>query len=71
MENILSFLTHLYNTGLICSSISTVKGVLSNVVFILSINKMADHPHVKMLMGEISNECPTKPKYNFTRDTFA
>ena len=48
---ILSFLTHLYNTGLSYSSTSTVTSVLSNVVFIPDINKIADHPLVKRLMG--------------------
>ena len=51
MADILSFLTHVYNTGLSYSSISTVKSVLSNVVFIPGINKIADNPHIKRLMG--------------------
>ena len=52
IAEILSFLTHLYNTGLSYNSISTVKSVLSNVVFIPGINKIADHPHVKKLLAE-------------------
>ena len=38
IADILSFLTHLYNTRLSYSSISTVKSVLSNVVFIPGMN---------------------------------
>ena len=69
VADILSFLTHLYNTGPRYSSISTVKSGLSNDVFIPGINKIADHPLVKRLMGGIFNKRPTKPRYNFTWDT--
>ena len=38
-------------------------------MFIPGINKIADHPLVKRLMGGIFNKCPTKPRYNLTWDT--
>ena len=69
ITDVLTFLTHLYNTGLSYSSISSVKSVLSTLIHIPGITKIAEHPLVKRLMAGIFNSRPTLPGYNFTSDT--
>ena len=69
INDVLTFFTHLYNTGLSYSTISSVKSVLSTLIHIPGITKIAEHPLVKRLMTGIFNSRPTLPRYNFTWDT--
>ena len=54
-----------YSTNIIPS----VKSVLSTLIHIPGITKIAEHPLVKRLMTGIFNGQPTLPGYNFTWDT--
>ena len=49
-----------------CSSISLMKSVLSTLIHIPGITKIAEHPLVKRLMTGIFNSRPTLSGYNFT-----
>ena len=69
INDVLTFLTHLYKTGLSYSTISSVKSVLSTLIHIPGITKIAEHPLVQRLMTGIFNSRPTLPRYNFTWDT--
>ena len=65
INDVLTFLTHLYKTGLSYSTISSVKSVLSTLIHIPGITKIAEHPLVQRLITGIFNSRPTLPRYNF------
>ena len=71
INDVLTLLTHLYDMGLSYSTniIPSVKSVLSALIHIPGITKIAEHPLVKRLMTGIFNGRPTLPGYNFTWDT--
>ena len=68
ITDVLKLLAHFYNTGLSYSAISSVKSVLSALIHMPSITKIAEHPLVKRLMTGIFNSRTTLPRYNFTWD---
>ena len=69
INDILSYLTSLYNDGMSYSSIGTARSALSNLIHIPGISAIGEHPLVKRLMRGIYNNRPPLPKYSFIWDT--
>ena len=63
IEQVLEFLTEIYNTGAGHSVVSTTRSALSSVIFIPGFSRLSDHPLIKRLMKGVFNNRPPCSKY--------
>ena len=68
IENIIEFLTQLFNSGIGYSAISTAKSALSATISLPNCSSLGEHPLIRRFMRGIFNLRPSLPKYTHIWD---
>jgi site-specific recombinase XerD len=69
IENYLSFLASLFESGLGYNSINTARSALSSVFPLIENSKIGEHRLISQFMKGVSKLRPPRPKYSITWDT--
>ena len=69
IEDVLVYLTSLYEQGLQYNTICTARSALSGILHIPGVPKLSDHPLIQRLLKGIYHNRPPKPRYTCIWDT--
>ena len=69
IEEILAYLTHMYESGMQYNTIASTKSALANVITIPGIPSLSEHPLLQRFLKGVYNLRPPNPRYSVIWDT--